>query len=70
MKGKGRRVSRGFRRASRKFQGLGDFAWQFLDIMGDHDEGLVGTLAEGGDDVADEIAAIGVEAMQGLVEYK
>ena len=45
-----------------------DVGGEFLFVVGDHDEGLVGTAAEGVDDVAHEMSAIGVEAMQGFVE--
>ena len=36
--------------------------------MRNHDEGFVGTAAEGVDDVAHKVTTIGVEAVQGFVE--
>lgn len=45
-----------------------DVGGEFLFVVRDHDERLVGTAAEGVDDIAHEVAAIGVEAMQGFVE--
>ena len=45
-----------------------DIGGEFLFVVRDHDERLVGTAAEGVDDVAHEMSAIGVEAMQRFVE--
>ena len=47
---------------------MGDVGGEFLFVVRDHDERLVGTAAEGVDDIAHEVAAIGVEAMQRFVE--
>lgn len=41
---------------------------QFLLIVGDHDESLVGALAEGLYDVLDEAAVVEVETVEGLIE--
>lgn len=47
---------------------MGDAGGQFLFVVGDHDERLVGALAESFDDVLHQLTVFVVEAVQGLVE--
>lgn len=42
--------------------------WKLVLVVGDHDEGLVGALAEGIDDVLDQSAIGEVKTMERLIE--